>query len=81
MMKKPKNSRIHSSSPGGLYQVVGAGGRDSVMSDIGESCSSLNSWSTPEHYLSSTRLGSNGVERRRRKLPEIPKNKKCKTAY
>ncbi|XP_043285669.1 JNK-interacting protein 1 isoform X2 [Venturia canescens] len=52
------------------------GGRDSVVSDIGDSCSSLTSWPTPEH-VPANRSGSCANERRRRRLPEIPKNKKC----
>lgn len=47
-------------------------GRDS---DVGGSCSSLGSF-WPDHV--SSRPGSGGNERRRRRLPEIPKNKKCK---
>ena len=54
---------------GGLRS--GSGGRDSVVSDVGDSYSSLSSWATPEH-----RPSSGGMERRRRRLPEIPKNKK-----
>lgn len=62
---------------GGGTTVSGNGGRDSVVSDVGDSCSSLSSWPTPEH-VPSNRPGSGGTERRRRRLPEIPKNKKCK---
>ncbi|KAK0181409.1 hypothetical protein PV327_003698 [Microctonus hyperodae] len=48
-------------------------GRDS---DVGGSCSSLGSF-WPDH--ASSRPGSGGNERRRRRLPEIPKNKKSGT--
>ncbi|XP_072743072.1 JNK-interacting protein 1 isoform X1 [Anoplolepis gracilipes] len=70
--------------PGGGGTIVsGNGGRDSVVSDVGDSCSSLSSWPTPEH-VPSNRPGSGGTERRRRRLPEIPKNKKsvpmCQTS-
>ncbi|XP_031826117.1 JNK-interacting protein Aplip1 isoform X3 [Nomia melanderi] len=61
---------------GGTTSVSGSGGRDSVVSDVGDSCSSLSSWPTPEH-VPSNRPGSGGTDRRRRRLPEIPKNKKC----
>ncbi|XP_015595848.1 JNK-interacting protein 1 isoform X2 [Cephus cinctus] len=54
---------------------LGNGGRDSVVSDVGDSCSSLSSWATPEH-VPANRPGSGGNERRRRRLPEIPKSKK-----
>ncbi|KMQ94317.1 jnk-interacting protein 1 [Lasius niger] len=68
---------------GGGTTVSGNGGRDSVVSDVGDSCSSLSSWPTPEH-VPSNRPGSGGTERRRRRLPEIPKNKKsmpmCQTS-
>ncbi|XP_016837892.1 JNK-interacting protein 1 isoform X2 [Nasonia vitripennis] len=75
-------------SSGGLVGSAGKtraginGGRDSVISDIGDSCSSLNSWPTPEHHPRQQAQiqpnGSNnaGTERRRRRLPEIPKSKK-----
>ncbi|XP_076248212.1 JNK-interacting protein Aplip1 isoform X4 [Calliopsis andreniformis] len=59
---------------GGGTAGSGNGGRDSVVSDVGDSCSSLSSWPTPEH-VPSNRPGSGG-ERRRRRLPEIPKAKK-----
>ncbi|XP_044014243.1 JNK-interacting protein 1 isoform X2 [Aphidius gifuensis] len=53
-------------------------GRDSGVSDVGGSCSSLGSWMTPEHQSNnrSTSGGGGNNERRRRRLPEIPKNKK-----
>ncbi|TGZ32329.1 JNK-interacting protein [Temnothorax longispinosus] len=60
---------------GGGTTVSGNDGRDSVVSDVGDSCSSLSSWPTPEH-VPSNRPGSGGTERRRRRLPEIPKSKK-----
>jgi len=60
--------------------IVSNGGRDSVVSDVGDSCSSLSSWPTPEH-VPANRPGSGGTERRRRRLPEIPKNKKCKREF
>jgi len=66
--------------PGGGGTVSGNGGRDSVVSDVGDSCSSLSSWPTPEH-VPSNRPGSGSTERRRRRLPEIPKNKKCKEGF
>ncbi|XP_034938773.1 JNK-interacting protein 1 isoform X2 [Chelonus insularis] len=63
----------HTSLSGG---VSSGGRRDSVVSDAGGSCSSLGScWPTPEH--APNRPGSSGNERRRRRLPEIPKNKKA----
>ncbi|XP_076170079.1 JNK-interacting protein Aplip1 isoform X5 [Ptiloglossa arizonensis] len=61
---------------GGITSGSGNDGRDSVVSDVGDSCSSLNSWPTPEH-VPSNRPGSGNTERRRRRLPEIPKTKKC----
>ncbi|XP_015173933.1 PREDICTED: JNK-interacting protein 1 isoform X2 [Polistes dominula] len=61
---------------GGGTTSSGNGGRDSVVSDVGDSCSSLSSWPTPEH-LPTNRPGSGSGERRRRRLPEIPKAKKC----
>ncbi|KYN42538.1 JNK-interacting protein 1 [Trachymyrmex septentrionalis] len=68
---------------GGGTTMSGNGGRDSVVSDVGDSCSSLSSWPTPEH-VPSNRPGSGGTERRRRRLPEIPKSKKsvpiCQTS-
>ncbi|CAD1468617.1 unnamed protein product, partial [Heterotrigona itama] len=60
---------------GGSTTGSGNGGRDSVVSDVGDSCSSLSSWPTPEH-VPSNRPGSGSTERRRRRLPEIPKTKK-----
>ncbi|XP_012279260.1 JNK-interacting protein 1 [Orussus abietinus] len=62
---------------GGPGRGSGGGhdGRESVVSDVGDSCSSLSSWATPEH-VPVNRQGSTGNERRRRRLPEIPKNKK-----
>lgn len=65
------------SAGGGGSGPGGGGGRDSVVSDVGDSCSSLSSWPTPEH-VPANRPGSGGTERRRRRLPEIPKSKKCK---
>ncbi|XP_017879547.1 JNK-interacting protein 1 isoform X4 [Ceratina calcarata] len=59
---------------GGSTAGSGNGGRDSVVSDVGDSCSSLSSWPTPEHVPN--RPGSGSNERRRRRLPEIPKTKK-----
>ncbi|KAI4473383.1 hypothetical protein M0802_016148 [Mischocyttarus mexicanus] len=61
---------------GGGTSSSGNGGRDSVVSDVGDSCSSLSSWPTPEH-IPTNRPGSGSGERRRRRLPEIPKAKKC----
>ncbi|XP_043678870.1 JNK-interacting protein 1 isoform X4 [Vespula pensylvanica] len=61
---------------GGGTSSSGNGGRDSVVSDVGDSCSSLSSWPTPEH-VPANRPGSGSGERRRRRLPEIPKAKKC----
>ncbi|XP_035740994.1 JNK-interacting protein 1-like isoform X1 [Vespa mandarinia] len=61
---------------GGGTSSSGNGGRDSVVSDVGDSCSSLSSWPTPEH-IPANRPGSGSGERRRRRLPEIPKAKKC----
>ncbi|KAK2581309.1 hypothetical protein KPH14_008086 [Odynerus spinipes] len=61
---------------GGGTSTSGNGGRDSVVSDVGDSCSSLSSWPTPEH-VPANRPGSGSGERRRRRLPEIPKAKKC----
>lgn len=61
---------------GGGTSSSGNGGRDSVVSDVGDSCSSLSSWPTPEH-VPANRPGSGSGERRRRRLPEIPKPKKC----
>lgn len=59
----------------GSSTVAADSGRDSAISD---SYSSLNSWPTPEHLPSNSRPASGNVERRRRRLPEIPKSKKCK---
>ncbi|XP_033223990.1 JNK-interacting protein 1 isoform X2 [Belonocnema kinseyi] len=63
-------SSFYGSGPGGGLRT-GSEGRDSAVSDVGDSCSSLSSWTTPEH-----RPSSGGMERKRRRLPEIPKNKK-----
>ncbi|XP_033331821.1 JNK-interacting protein Aplip1 isoform X3 [Megalopta genalis] len=70
-----RSAGVGGPGPGGGATSV-SGGRDSVVSDVGDSCSSLSSWPTPEH-VPSNRPGSGGTERRRRRLPEIPKNKKC----
>lgn len=64
-------------SGGGGFVRSSNGGRDCIVSDVGDSCSSLSPWTTPEH-MSTNRPGSGSTERRRRRLPEIPKNKKCK---
>ncbi|XP_043461288.1 JNK-interacting protein 1 isoform X1 [Leptopilina heterotoma] len=68
------NSRGRSIYGPGLNNSLrnGSEGRDSVVSDVGDSSSSLSSWATPEH-----RPNSGGMERKRRRLPEIPKNKKA----
>ncbi|KAJ8687743.1 hypothetical protein QAD02_023537 [Eretmocerus hayati] len=57
---------------------------DSAVSDLADSyCSSLNSWPTPEHQASNCSGSGNGSRgkahqpQRRRRLPEIPKNKKA----
>ncbi|XP_046736905.1 JNK-interacting protein 1 isoform X1 [Diprion similis] len=71
--------RSVSGAGGGQGRSEGGGcGRESVISDVGDSCSSLSSWPTPEH-VPSNRNGSGCTgsgERRRRRLPEIPKTKK-----
>ncbi|XP_063986208.1 JNK-interacting protein 1 isoform X1 [Diachasmimorpha longicaudata] len=61
-----------------LTGILPSTGRDSMVSDVGGSCSSLGSWATPEHHPN--RPGSSGNERKRRRLPEIPKNKKSVTS-
>lgn len=50
--------------------------RDSAVSNIGDSCSSLRSWMTTDYQLNRPNSGSH--ERRRRRLPEIPRKKACK---
>ncbi|XP_076670755.1 JNK-interacting protein Aplip1 isoform X3 [Andrena cerasifolii] len=69
-----RSAGVGGPGPGG-GSTAGSGGRDSVVSDVGDSCSSLSSWPTPEH-VPSHRPGSGSTERRRRRLPEIPKTKK-----
>ncbi|XP_011499130.1 PREDICTED: JNK-interacting protein 1 isoform X2 [Ceratosolen solmsi marchali] len=73
------SSIVADSDFSGVGGSRGRGGRDSVISDIGDSCSSLSSWPTPEHQPRPSigaKLQQPGTERRRRRLPEIPKSKK-----
>ncbi|XP_012269055.2 JNK-interacting protein 1 isoform X2 [Athalia rosae] len=67
---------------GGGGEGGGSCGRESVISDVGDSCSSLSPWPTPEHVSGNRNTASGSTasgERRRRRLPEIPKSKKSIT--
>ncbi|XP_017762712.1 PREDICTED: JNK-interacting protein 1 isoform X2 [Eufriesea mexicana] len=76
LSSRGRSAGVGGPGPGGGSTTVSRnGGRDSVVSDVGDSWSSLSSWPTPEH-VPSNRPGSGNNERRRRRLPEIPKTKK-----